>query len=62
MLSNLAALYWRIYGEGELAVDCLKHALYFSDSSNKVSWSIVQNLIGCSVFDAVVEVESTPES
>ena len=59
MLSNLAALYWRIYGEGELAIDCLKHALYLSDSSNKVSLRIVKNLIGCSVFDAVVGLDNT---
>jgi len=37
VLSNLAALYWRIVGQGQLAIKCLKHALYFSDENARVS-------------------------
>ena len=37
VLFNLAALYWRVAGEGELAVNCLKHALFHSGPSNKVN-------------------------
>ena len=37
VLSNLAALYWRIVGEGQQAITCLKHALYYSDKNTKVS-------------------------
>lgn len=36
VLSNLAALYWRIVGQGQLAIKCLKHALYYSDESVRV--------------------------
>lgn len=37
VLSNLAALYWRIVGQGQLAIRCLKHALYYSDENARVS-------------------------
>lgn len=37
VLSNLAALYWRIVGQGQLATKCLKHALYYSDDNARVS-------------------------
>jgi hypothetical protein len=37
VLSNLAALYWRIVGQGQLAIKCLKHALYFSKDDQRVS-------------------------
>lgn len=41
ILSNLAALYWRIVGQGQMAIKCLKHALYFSDENSRVrKWFI----------------------
>ena len=36
VLSNLAALYWRVVGQGQLAIKCLKHALYYSNEQNRV--------------------------
>ena len=38
ILSNLAALYWRIHGDGEQAINCLKHAIYYSGRPNLVSY------------------------
>ena len=36
VISNLAALYWRIVGQGQLAIRCLKHALYYSHDNARV--------------------------
>lgn len=36
----MAALYWRIVGQGELAVKCLRHSLYYSDNANKVLYCL----------------------
>ena len=37
VVSNLAALYWRIVGDGVQSLKCLKHALYHAPSHNKVN-------------------------
>ena len=37
VLSNLAALYWRVVGQGQLAIKCLKHSLYYSNEYTRVS-------------------------
>ena len=39
VLSNLAALYWRVVGQGQLAIKCLKHSLYYSNEYTRVSQS-----------------------
>ena len=36
VLYNLAALYWRIVGDGQQAIKCLKLALHVSSPTNKV--------------------------
>ena len=36
VLPNLAALYWRITGDGQQAIKCLKHALHHSPPPNRV--------------------------
>ena len=35
MLSTAAALYWRVVGDAEEAVNCLRHALHHAPSSMK---------------------------
>ena len=42
VLSNLAALYWRVVGQGQLAIKCLKHALYYSNEHNRVKVGVVK--------------------
>ena len=54
MLSNLAALYCRIVGQGKLAVKCLRHSLYYSDNSNKVQQNLLTKDVLGTINSAVV--------
>ena len=49
VVSNLAALYWRIVGQGQLAIKCLKHALYFSDDNARVSNNSIESPLNCNL-------------
>lgn len=37
VLSSMAALYWRVKGQGKKAIDCLRQALHYAPHQMKVS-------------------------
>jgi tetratricopeptide (TPR) repeat protein len=46
VVSNLAALYWRIVGDGQQSLKCLKHALHYAPSHNKdVAYVSIANVL-----------------
>lgn len=40
VLSSMAALYWRVKGQGKKAIDCLRQALHYAPHQMKVSWTL----------------------